>query len=183
MGSHTNYVFIAALTAISAAAVVLSLLRGRGTPRKKLLRSVLLLGGATLICFGGEAMLAQFDMGWRCTPFNIMLFLCAVLFVIVLWHCMNVLSLLENTHSTLRASIFLFLTPVLVITLAWTAAYFCLLSWQDDLAPYNEQMIVCANDMHGGSGSWRYYVHINNLVHGAEIAHDGSWWGIPPFQP
>lgn len=182
MGNYTNYVFIVAPAAISVAAVILGLLRGRGVPRKKLLRSVFLLGGAALICFGGGAVLAQFDMGWRCAPFNIMLFLCVVLFAIMLWRCMNVLRLLENTNSVLRGCGLISLALVLVVTLTWTAFYFQLSSWRDKLYPYNGQMIVCANDMHGGSCSWRYYTHINSLVHGAEIEHNGSWWGAPPFQ-
>lgn len=184
MGNHIiNYAFTVSLAVISVAAVVLGLSRGRGIPRKRLLRSVLLLGGAALICFGGAASLAQFDMGWRCAPFNIMLFLCAVLFVITLWRCINVLALLEKTHSVIQAFGFVSLVLVLVITLAWTAVYFHLFSWKDEISPYNGQMIVCANDMHGGSGAWRYYTHINNLIHGAEIVHDGSWWGPPPLQP
>ncbi len=182
MGSHINYVFVVSLAVISVAAVALGLVRGRGTPRRKLLRSVLLLSGAVLICFGGAAALAQFDMGWRCTPFNIMLLFCVVLSVITLWRCMNVFALLENTHSALQASGFVSLALVLVITLAWTTVYFHLFSWEDKLSPHNGQMIVCANDMHGGSGSWRYYTHINNLVHGVEIAHNGSWWGTPPLR-
>lgn len=182
MGDYAKYVFIVALAAISVAAVIFGLLRGRGVPRKKLLRSVLLLGGAALICFGGGAVLAQFDMGWRCAPFNIMLLLCVVLFAIMLWRCMNVLGLLENANSALRGCGIISLGLVLVITLMWTALYFQLSSWRDKLYPYNGQMIVGANDMHGGSCAWHYYTHINSLVHGAEIAHDGSWWGPPPFQ-
>lgn len=182
MGSYVNYVFIAALAVISVASIGLGLLRGGGTRRKKLLRSVLLLGGAALTCFGGAAILAQFGMGWRCTPFNTMLFLCAVLFVATLWRCMNVIAHLKNTHRAIQASTFVSLVLVLVITVVWTCLFFQFLSWNDRLAPHNGQMIVCANDMHGGSCSWRYYTHINNLVHGAEILNDGSWWGAPPHQ-
>ena len=159
-----KYLLFAILAVISAAAVVLGLIRGSGEPRKKLARSVLTLGALALLCFGGEFVLSRMGMGWRCTPFNVMLFLCAVL-----------LSLLEGTRSVIQASGFVSLALVLVITLAGTPLYFLLFSWHDKLAPHNEQMIVCANDMHGGSGSWRYYAHINGLVHGEEIEHDGPW--------
>lgn len=180
-----KYVLFGVLAVISIAAVVLGLVRGTGEPWKKLVRSVLLLGGAALVCFGGEFVLSRMGMGWRCGPYNLMLFLCIVLFVIMLWRCMNVLSLQENTHSALKGlqtSGFISLVLVMGITLAYTAAYFLLLSWHDDLAPHNGEMIVCANDMHGGSGSWRYYAHINDLVHGAEIEHEGRWHGAPPLQ-
>lgn len=170
-----KYILFGVLTTLSAAAVILGLMRGSGKPRKRLLRSVLLLGGAALVCFGGEAVLAQFDMGWRCGPFNLMLFLCVVLFVVMVWRCLNVLSLLENTRSVLQTAGFISLTLVIGITLAYTAAYFCLLSWKDDLVPHNGQTIVYANDIHGGSGARRYFTHINSLVHGAEIEHDGLW--------
>ena len=170
-----KYILFAVLALISVAAVVLSLARGTGEPRKKPVRSVLLLGGAALVCFGGEFALSRMGMGWLCTPFNIMLFLCAVLFVVTMWRGMNALSLLEGTRSVIQASGFVALALVLVITLAGTPLYFLLFSWHDKLAPHNEQMIVCANDMHGGSGSWRYYAHINDLVHGEEIEHDGPW--------
>lgn len=174
-----KYILFAILAVISAAAVVLGLIQGSGEPRKKLARSVLLLGTLALLCFGGEFALSRMGMGWRCTPFNIMLFLCAVLFVVTMWRGMNALSLLEGTRSVIQASGFVAMVLVMGITLAWAAGYFTLLSWHDKLAPHNGEMIVCANDMHGGSGSWRYYAHINDLVHGEEIEHDG-WWGTPP---
>lgn len=177
----SNYIFIIALIIISAPSVILCLLRSRGIPRKKLLCFAFLLGITAMICFGGKAILACFDMGWRCTPFNIMLFLCAILFIITLWRCLNVLSLLENTKPVLIGFGFISLVLVMIITLAWTAIYFHFLSWHDGLTTYNNQMIVYANDQHGGSCSWRYYSHVNSLVHGIEITQDG-WWGYPPFK-
>jgi len=179
MESHTNYVLIAVLAVISVVAVVLGLLRGKGTPRKKLLRSVLLLGGVALVCFGGEAVLAQFGMGWRCAPYNAMLVLCFVLLIVVLWRCMNALTLLENTDPAIRMSVMFSLTMALVVASALVAVGFHLSKWNDFLAPYDEQMIVCANNCNGGSGAWRYYAHINSIVHGGEIASDGSRWGVP----
>ena len=115
-----KYLLFTILAVISAAAVVLGLIRGSGEPRKKLARSVLTLGALALLCFGGEFALSRMGMGWRCTPFNLMLFLCAVLLAVTLWRCMNVLSLLEGTRSVIQASGFVSLALVLVITLAGT---------------------------------------------------------------
>lgn len=179
MESYKMYVLLAVAAVISVAVVVLGLLRGKGTPRKKLLRSVLLLGGVALICFGGEAALAQFDMGWRCAPYNAMLVVCFVLFLVVLWRCVKVLAFGENTHPAIQASVMSTLTLVLVMVSVWGGAYFSLSRWNDFLALYDGQMIVCANDCNGGSGAWRYYDHINSIVHGGEIADYSSRRGVP----
>ena len=179
---NSSFIFSATSVLISAPSVIFCLLRSREVSHKKLPRSAFLLGAMVMICFGGKAILSHFDMGWRCTPFNIMLFLCAILFIITLWRCLDVLSLLKNTNSVLIVCGFISLVLVIMITLARTAVYFPILSWHDKLSPHNGQMIVCANDMHGGSGNWRYYTHINDLIHGAEIAHDGLWWGTPSLQ-
>lgn len=184
MGRCMDSIFIAAiavLAVISVAAVVLGLLRGRGAPRKKLLRSVLLLGGIALVCFGGEAALAQFDMGWRCVPYNTMLFLCGVLFLVTLWRSMKALSFPENTHSVVQMSVFASLVLLLFIALTWVALFFLMSSWHDFLAPYNGQTIVCATDQHGGSANWCYYTHINSIVHGGEIVPAGRHIGNPAF--
>lgn len=172
----TSCVVIGVLAAISAAAIALALIRGTGTPRKKLMRSVLLLSAAALLCFGGEFMLSRMGMGWRCTPFNIMLFLCVILLVVTLWRCMNALTLLENTRSIFQACGLVSLVLVMGITLAYTAGYFCFLSWHDRVEPCDGQTIVYANDMHGGSGAHRYYAHINSLVHGEDLHIDFFEW-------
>lgn len=182
IGRCTDPIFIAAMVAlavISAAAVVIGLLRGRGAPRKKLLHPVLLLGGAALVCFGGEAALALFDMGWRCAPYNTMLFLCGVLFIVTLWRSMKALSFLGNTHPVIQVSVLSFLGLLLFMILLWVTMFFLLSSWHDYLAPYNGQMIVCATDQHGGSANWCYYAHINSIVHGGEIIPAGRHIGNP----
>lgn len=180
MGS-LKYIFVAILGIISIFSVVFCLLRGKGATHKKLLCFTSMLGAVATICFGGGAILSRFDMGWRCAPFNIMLFFCAILVVITLWHSLNALSVLADTHPVLFGCGYLSMTLMIFIILAWTFIYFQILSWHDSLAAYNGQTIVCSSDMHGGSASWRYYIHINSLVHGVEITRD-SWWGTPPFQ-
>lgn len=176
-----GYIFIAVLVAISFFSVVFCLLRGRGASHKKLVLFTSLLSVAAAVCFGGEAVLSHFDMGWRCAPFNTMLFLCSAFVIIVLWYCMRELSLLKNgSNQYIVMGGFISLMLMMLTTLIFFLFYFSLSSWQDHLSVHNNQTIVCANDMHGGSCSWRYYDHINRLVHGAEITQDG-WWGDPPF--
>lgn len=177
---NLEYIFTGVLGIISIFLIVYCLFRGKGTPHRKLIFFTSLLGVVATVCFGGGAILACFDMGWRCTPFNIMLFLCAVLFIITLWRSLNVLSVLEDTNPVLVRCGFIAMMLMTFIVLAWIFIYFQFLSWHDSLSTYNGQMIVCSNDMHGGSCSWRYYTHINSLVHGVEITRDG-WWGTPPF--
>lgn len=176
-----NFIFITALAGISVFSVIFRIVRGKEKSRKKMIFFALLFMAMVMICFGGEAVLNYFDMGWRCTPFNIMLFLCTSLFIVTLWHCMCELYFLKyssNQFMVICVSIVIIFTMLTALVLFYI--YSSLLSWHDSLSAYNGQTIVCANDMHGGSCSWRYYTHINNLVHGAEITQDG-WWGYPPF--
>lgn len=177
MGS-LMYILIAALVAISVFSVVFCILRGRGASHKKLVFSVSMLGAMAMVCFGGEAILNHFNMGWRCTPFNTMLNLCVILLIITLWQCMNELCLVENINPTLIVSGVFSMLLVILMTVILAFGYFAAFSWDDGLS-YDGQMIVCANNGHGSSGSWRYYTHINGLVHGVEITQYG-WRGNPP---
>lgn len=65
------------------------------------------------------------------------------------------------------------------ITLMSAFLYFTGFSWSDGLTTYNDQTIVYKTNGHGSFGSWHYYTHINDLVHGIEITQDG-WHGVPP---
>ena len=178
---YLGYIFRAVLVVISAFSVIFCIIRGKGKSRKKMILFIFLFMAMVMICFGGEAVLSHFDMGWRCTPFNTMLFLCNALFIIILWYCMCELNFLKNSSNQYIVHVCIyFLICMMLATLAWFTFYLSLSSWQDGLSTYNGQTIVYANDQHGGSCSWRYYAHINSLVHGAEITQDG-WWGYPPF--
>lgn len=176
---NLNCVFGAVLIAISIISVILCLIRGKGASHKKLVFFVSLLVIVAIICFGGQAALTLFGMGWRCTPFNIMLMLCAIFFIATLWCGVRELIVLKDANPIMVGCGLISMLLVIAITLISAFFYFQLSSWHDGLTTYNDQTIVYANDQHGGSCSWRYYNHINSLVHGAEITIYG-WHGNPP---
>lgn len=178
---NLEYVFGAVLVAISVFYIFFCCFRGRGASHKKLVCFASLLGTMFLICFGGNAILSLFGMGWRCTPFNVMLGIGAVLFIATLWFAMKELSILKTINHAMIVSGLVSMILVLLMIPMFLLIYFTLFSWHDKLATYEDQTIVCANDMHGGSCSWRYYTHVNNLVHGIEITQS-DWWGTPPFK-
>ncbi|MDE7244738.1 MAG: hypothetical protein K2O18_12300 [Oscillospiraceae bacterium] len=178
MGSFT-WIFVAVLIAMSVFSIIFCCFRGRGASHKKLVFFASLLSVMVLVCFGGNAILSIFDMGWRCTPFNNMLLLCSVLFIPTLWYGMKEFIVLKDTNHILIGTGFISMLLVLIMIPVVLFFYFLFFSWHDGLTAYNDQTIVYANDMHGGSCSWRYYTHINSLVHGIEITQDG-WWGHPP---
>ena len=173
-------VYIYVLVAMSIFSVVLCLIRGRGASHKILVCFAALLGTMLLICFGGNAVLSLFGMGWRCTPFNIMLMLCAVFFIAIL--CCGVwgLIVLKDVNPVMVGCGCISTVLSIVLTLFLTFDYFWLSSWHDGLTTYNDQTIVYSNDQHGGSCDWRYYTHINDLVHGVEILQEDGWIGNPP---
>lgn len=173
--------FVAVIIAISVFSVIFCIVRGRGASHRKLVFFSVLLCMVAMVCFGGQAVLTCFGMGWRCTPFNTMLGLSIVLFIVVMGFGMKELSALkENTNPAIVWCGCISMLLMIIVTLLFAFLYFLLSSWHDSLSSLNGQMIVCSNDMHGGSCYWRYYNHINSLIHGVEITQD-SWWGYPPF--
>ena len=96
-----------------------------------------------------------------------------------LWYGMKELRVLKDTNHILIGTGFISMLLVLIMIPVVLFFYFQFFSWHDKLSSYNGQTIVCSNDMHGGSCSWRYYTHINDFIHGVEITQDG-WWGSPP---
>ena len=175
-----RYIFIAVLVAPTAFSVIFCVVRGKGVSHKMLIFFASMLGVTAIVCFGGEAILAHFDMGWRCTPFNTMLMLCTVFFTAMLLCSARQLIVLKDVDHIIVECELIAMFVVIVVTLLLTFYYFHLSSWHDGLSIYNNQTIVYANDQHGGSCSWRYYTHINSLVHGEEIERDG-WFGTPPL--
>lgn len=174
-----EHIFVAILVVISMISVVFCIVRGRGASHKKLVFFVSMIGVVAVIGFGGEAALNLFDMGWRCTPVNIMLTLGGVFFIATLWYGMRELIVLEDANPIMAGFGFTSMLLAIFITLTSALSYFTLSSWWDGLTTYNDQTIVFATDQHGGSAAWRYYNHINSLVHGSEILKDG-WHGSIP---
>ena len=171
------WIFVAILVTISIS-VISCIVRGKVDKRLVLFSSMLSL--VAMVCFGGQVVLNLFGMGWRCTPFNIMLMLCAILSIIILCCCIGDLFHSENTNIALTGFGFISMVLVISFIVIYAFAYFHLASWHDGLTTYNDQTIVYANDQHGGSCAWQYYTHINDLVHGVEILQEGSWRGNPP---
>lgn len=172
------YIVGAILAVISMIGVIYCVAHGKGAGHKILVCLASLWGVVFLICFGGNVILSIFDMGWRCKPFNIMLKLCCVLFFPMLLCGLWQLFHLEDPKPALAlfgaSSMFL----AILITPLSVFLYFES-SWSDGLTTCNDQTIVYATDSHGGSGRWRYYLPVNDLVHGAEITQDG-WHGPRP---
>lgn len=164
---------------ISIFSVMFCIARGKGVSHGILILFASLLGAVLITCFGGQAILTHFDMGWRCTPFNTMLFLAAMLFIATLCFGMRELSVIKGSSSIEFGCGLISMLFAIVITLFSLFVYFHFFSWHDGFTTYNDQTIIYANDQHGGSCSWRYYNHINDLVHGAEITQYG-WHGAPP---
>ena len=84
MGESDFYFLSAVLGAISIIWVFFCIVSGKGISHKMLVFFTSLLCVVAMICFGGEVVLNHFGMGWRCTPFNIMLILCVILFTVIL---------------------------------------------------------------------------------------------------
>lgn len=175
------WIFVAILVTISIS-VISCIVRGKGASHKRLVLFSSILGLVAMVCFGGQVVLNLFGMGWRCTPFNIMLMLCAILSIIILCCCIGDLFRFANTNIVLSACGCISMALVLNFIVIYAVGYFHLSSWNDGLSTYNDQTIVYANDQHGGSCSWRYYNHINSLVHGEEITTMYGWHGNPPKQ-
>lgn len=175
-----GYIFSAILGAISILGVIFCIVRGKGVWHKILVLFSSMLGVVVMVCFGGEVVLNHFDMGWRCAPVNIMLILGGIFLIVTLCCSMRELIVLKGANSILVRCGVASMLLVIFIILIFALGYFTLSSWWDGLTTYNGQTIVYATDQHGGSAAWRYYTHINNLVHGVEILQEGSWIGNPP---
>ena len=175
------YIVSAIPGAISAIGVIFCVVRGKGISRKILILFTALLCVAAMFCFGGNAILSIFGMGWRCKPFNAMVGLCFALIVPVLMCVICELLCLKDTNPVLiRCGIISISLALIVISIS-SFLYFQYTSLSDAFTEYDGQTIVYATNGHGSYGSvWRYYIPINDLVHGTEITQDG-WHGVRPW--
>ena len=173
------YIFSAIVVAISIIGVIFCIVRGKGISHKILIFFTALLCAVAMFCFGGNAILSMFGMGWRCEPFNTMLHLCFVLIIPILLCGVKGLISLKDTNPAFIGCGVTSMFLAIFITLLLSSFYFTSFSWSDGLTAYDDQTIVYKTNGHGSFGSWHYYTHINGLVHGIEITQDG-WHGVPP---
>ena len=173
------YIFSAILGAISIIWAIFCIVRGKGISHKILVFFTSLLCVVAMLCFGGNAILSMFGMGWRCKPFNTMLQLCFVLVALLLLCGIWELLSLKDTNPALVGCGIISISLALIVILISSFFYFQATSWSDGLTVYEDQTIVYKTNGHGSFGSWHYYTHINDLVHGIEITQDG-WHGAPP---
>lgn len=180
------YFWGAILAVISIILVIFCIVRGKGTSHKILIFFTSLLCVVAMVCFGGEVVLNHFGMGWRCTPFNTMVGLCFVLFIpILLCSIWQLIHLEGRNHTLIGCGVISMLFALVVIPMC-SLIYFFDTSLNDYFNEYEGQTIVVASNGHGSSPSVRrYYLPINDLVHGVEILREDSWLGNPPhyFNP
>lgn len=175
------YIFAAILAIISIIWAFFCIVHGKGVSHKILICSTFLLCVVVMVCFGGEAVLNHFDMGWRCAPFNAMLHLCFALFIpVLLCGIWQLIRLKDRNPTLIRCGVISMSLALIVIPISsWV--YFEFTSCSNFFTEYNGQIILYATNSHGSYGSiWRYYLPINDLVHGAEITQDG-WHGVRPW--
>ena len=182
MGMEYDWYFWGAILAvISIILVIFCIVRGKGTSHKILIFFTSLLCVVAMVCFGGNAILSMFGMGWRCTPFNTMVGLCFVLFIpILLCSIWQLIHLEGRNHTLIGCGVISMLLALVVIPMC-SLIYFFDTSLSDNFTEYDGQTIVYASNGHGSYGSvWHYYTPINDLVHGTEITQDG-WHGVRPW--
>ena len=175
------YLWGSILAVISIILAIFCIIRGKGTSHKILIFFTSLLCVVAMVCFGGEVVLNHFDMGWRCTPFNTMVGLCFVLSIPILlcsiWQLINIESM---NHTLIGCGVVSMLLALLVIPMC-SLLYFTGTSLNDYCYENEGQTIVAASNGHGSYASVRrYYLPINDLVHGTEITQD-VWHGVRPW--
>ena len=181
MAESDFYFLSAVFGAISIIWVFFCIVSGKGISHKMLVFFTSLLCVVAMICFGGEVVLNHFDMGWRCTPFNTMVGLCFVLSIPILlcsiWQLINIEGM---NHTLIGCGVVSMLLALLVIPMC-SLLYFTGTSLNDYCYENEGQTIVAASNGHGSYASVRrYYLPINDLVHGTEITQD-VWHGVRPW--
>lgn len=175
------YFWGAIFAVISIIFAIFCIVHGKGISHKILTFFASLLCVVAMVCFGGEAVLNHFGMGWRCTPFNAMLGLCSVLFIPVLlcgiWQLIHLYE--DRNPALIRCGVCSMLLAIVIIPMS-SFIYWFGSSWSDCLIEYDDQTIIYASNGNGSAGERRYYIHINDMVHGVEITQDG-WRGGRPW--
>lgn len=150
---------------------------------KQLLRAAILPVSVALLRFGGGALLAQFDMGWRCGPRYTMDFILMVLLVVTAFRFIWILGTPADKvppYSPLWLCSFVALVAAMFIIpasmLVWSVSSMDNLS--EEIVVRDGQTMVREYKINGGAVSY-CYAPINGLVHGEDLNYD--WWAPHPF--
>lgn len=152
------------------ASLLFCLVWGRSPVRKKLRFSVLLFAVILALRFGGETVLAQFHMGWRCIPRYMMEFILMLLLLASIYYAIQALGT-PGSKQPPYSPVWLCGFTSLVIAFTMTFIFILLLPvdrLKEKIIVYNDQTIVAEYKIVGGS-VYYYYEPINILVHGAEL--------------
>lgn len=171
MAETQFYCVIAVFLFLGIPVLFFSLVRGAEAEKRRLLRSLLLLGGMILLRFGGNYSLSKLDMGWRCTPRYVMSFLIWVLLVVTIARCLQTLvSLPEKRTSPIWLGSFLsLLTSAVFITLLMISLYSDRLN--ESVVSIDGQTVIRESKLNGGAVR-RFYLPVNCLVHGQELEYN-----------
>ena len=146
-----------------------------GAERKRLILALTPPAAVALLRFGGGALLAWFDMGWRCGPRNTMDVILVILLVVAMHRCTKVLERLADGHPS-RATAYSFGALVLALAMfilpCAAFMYSILFSWHDRVETKNGYTIVKEGNGHGTMGEVRCFLPVNSLVHGTELEYD-----------
>lgn len=142
---------------------------------KRLLRAAVPLSAVLLVRFGGGAVLALFDMGWRCGPRYAMDAILVILFIVAMYHCTTVLEQLASVHPSKSVAyhlgaIVLMLTMFILPCASFI--HYTMFSWHDWVETKNGYTIVRESNGHGSMGEVRCFLPINGLVHGTALEYD-----------
>ena len=167
------YILITIFSLMGLPALLFSLKRGTDPARKRLLWSLLLLGGMLLLRFGGNYVLSMFDMGWRLVPREFMSFLCLALLVLSVFFCAQTLALPQE--DTPRHSL-AYLGSLLSMFLATSFVFLlmCGLSMDrlnESTVTMEGQALIRESKLNGGAVR-RFYLPVNFLVHGQELEYN-----------
>lgn len=140
--------------------------------RKQLILALTPPAAVALLRFGGGALLALFDMGWRCGPRYTMDFLLMGLMLVTAVRLTRISF--DKEHSPLWMCAALLLTAVMFLApLVGFFAVHPMLRLTEEVVVRNGQTMVREYRINGGAVSY-CYAPINNLVHGENLNYD--WW-------
>jgi len=169
-------VFLGVCTALGTATLVFCLAYGKEPERKKLRLSAFLACVILALRFGGGAVLARLDMGWRCTPRYTLDFILLLLLLISVYYAIQTFGT-PGSKKTPRFPVWIcgfssLIAAILIIPALMLALSIGRLS--EEVVTRDGQTMVREYRINGGAVSY-CYAPINSLVHGKSLDYD--WWG------